>query len=129
MDRSARIVSEVADSLAIPESVYEMVRRRYEDVGEWLSRPGSATAAHSPHVSPQGSFRLGTVVRPVNEEDEFDLDLGCRLRAGVSKRTHTQKTIKDLVGAELEAYRRARQIKQPLESKHRCWRLRYRSSS
>jgi hypothetical protein len=28
---------------------------------------------------PQGSFRLGTMIRPVCEEDDIDIDLVCQL--------------------------------------------------
>jgi hypothetical protein len=51
--------------------------------------------------------------------------MGTRLLEGISKSTHTQKFLKDLVGGELEAYRIARQIQQELEEKHRCWTLSY----
>jgi hypothetical protein len=76
-------------------------------------------------VYPQGSFRLGTVVRPLQDGDDYDLDLGCRLRSGITKQTHTQKQLKHLLGADLEAYRTARQIKERLDEKRRCWRLKY----
>src|SRR5437867_8630977 len=51
--------------------------------------------------------------------------MGCRLRVGVTKATHTQQQLKELVGADLEDYRVARGIKEKREEKHRCWRLQY----
>jgi hypothetical protein len=74
----------------------------------------------------QGSFALGTAVRPIKEGQEYDLDLSCKLRKVIDRNTHSQRDIKNLVGHELQAYRRFRQIQEPLESKHRCWRLGYR---
>src|SRR5699024_9166802 len=74
----------------------------------------------------QGSFALGTPIRPVNDDEEYDLDFTCKLRQGVSRQTHTQKQLKRLVGQELKDYREARQITHPLEAKNRCWRLAYR---
>ena len=116
-----RIIEEIAASIDIPEPAYEKAEARYKDLGEWFGRPEAKCAKFDPHIYPQGSFRLGTVVR----SDEYDLDFGCRLRQGVSKSTHTQKQLKALVGADMEEYRQARGIKSDLIDKPRCWRLPY----
>jgi cyclic GMP-AMP synthase DncV-like protein len=122
---SQKIFEELIANLDIPDSAYERVEARYKDLGAFFKRPESLCARFDPDVYPQGSFRLGTVNRPLNEDDEYDLDLGCRLRKGVTKSTHTQKNLKELVGADLADYRKGRQIERDLEEKHRCWRLRY----
>ena len=120
------IVEELAASLDIPDSAYEKAEARYNDLGEYFSGPDAHCSQFSPHIYPQGSFRLGTVVRPLNGQCEYDLDLGCRLRRGITKSSHTQRQLKRLVGTDLESYRRARQIEQELEEKNRCWRLSYK---
>jgi hypothetical protein len=120
-----RITEEVAKAIDIPDSAYEKAAARYKDLGEWFGRKEARCHSFDPHVCPQGSFRLGTVVRPVDDGGEYDLDMGCRLRVGVTKATHTQVQLKELVGADLEDYRVARGIKERREEKHRCWRLRY----
>ncbi|MBP6506968.1 MAG: nucleotidyltransferase [Opitutaceae bacterium] len=112
-------------SIQIPDSAYVKAESRYKDLGEWFNRADAASKKHSPHIYPQGSFRLGTVVRPLTEKGDFDLDVGCRLREGIRQTTHTQRQLKDLVRTELEAYRIARRIEQKLEEKNRCWRLQY----
>ncbi len=83
---------------------------------------------HDAHVFVQGSFALGTAIRPVNPDEEYDLDFTCKLRQGVSRQTHTQAQLKEFISVELESYRRARLIESPLEAKHRCWRLSYKDS-
>lgn len=120
-----RIIAEIAGSIDIPDSAYEKAQGRYKDLGEWFGRKEARCSAFSPNIHPQGSFRLGTVIRPVDEDGEFDLDMGCRLQAGITKATHTQQELKKLVGADLEDYRAARGIKEKMEEKHRCWRLKY----
>lgn len=110
----------------LPARAYELAERRYEDLSEWMGRPKSRLAGYDTHMFVQGSFALGTPIRPVHEGDEYDLDFTCKLRQGVSRQTHTQEQLKQLVGLELEDYREARQIKHSLEPKNRCWRLAYR---
>lgn len=109
----------------LPDSAYERAKERYEDLGEYLGREGSACEPHDPHIFPQGSFRLGIAIRPLHQREQYDLDLTCELTRGISAATHTQKQLKDLVGAELRSYRVARRIEEPLTEKHRCWRLEY----
>lgn len=126
-DRNTRsIIEEILLSLDIPESAYEKAEARYKDLGDWFDRDESKCSPFSPHIYPQGSFRLGTVVRPLHGRIEYDLDLGCRLREGITKYSHTQKQLKTLVGIDLEAYRLARRIESALEEKNRCWRLPYK---
>jgi len=119
------IIAEIAGSIDIPDSAYEKAEARYKDLGEWFGRKEARCQLFNPHIYPQGSFRLGTVNRPVDDEGDYDLDMGCRLRTGITKASHTQQQLKELVGADLEDYRVARGIKEKREEKHRCWRLKY----
>jgi hypothetical protein len=119
------IIEQIAESIDIPDSAYEKAETRYKDLADWFGRKEAHCNKFEPHIYPQGSFRLGTVVRPVHPDGEYDLDMGCRLKVGIAKATHSQKQLKELVGADLEEYRTARGIKEALEAKHRCWRLQY----
>jgi len=119
------VIDNMVKLLELPDSAYGKARKRYEDLGDWFDRDESAVSGNNPHIFPQGSFRLGTAIRPLDESEEYDLDLACKLREGISKDSHTQETLKKLIGIELEAYRKARGIKSELEPKHRCWRLEY----
>lgn len=123
--RKETILKEIIEKLDLPESAYERAKNRYEDLGEWFNRDNSRLKEYNIHIFPQGSFLLGTAIRPINKEEEYDLDLVCKLSNGISKHTHTQEDLKKMVGEELEAYRIARGIKESLVSKHRCWRLEY----
>jgi len=125
MTPKKKIAEAIAEALDIPPSYYQKAHDRYRDLGEWFGRPGSSTGDYNPRIYGQGSFRLGTVIRPLAKGESYDLDIGCRLEAGISKPTHTQKQLKQLVGKELEAYRQARRIENPLDEKNRCWRLEY----
>lgn len=124
-DQKRLLLEKMTALLELPESAYERAKDRYDDIGEWFGRDDSSCKDCGPHIFPQGSFRLGTAIRPLMKDEAYDLDLACKLREGVTKESHTQKSLKDLIGSELELYRRARGISSPLEPKHRCWRLEY----
>lgn len=116
---------EMIESLDVPESAYEKAKKRYEDIGQWLEGDEAQSCQYSPHVFPQGSFRLGTAIRPLSGDEDYDLDLACKLREGVTKNTCSQKKLKELLGGDIEAYRKSRGIVAPVRPKHRCWRLEY----
>jgi hypothetical protein len=117
--------NELIQNLEIPDSAYERAKARYNDIGNWMGRGESKCKDFSPHIFPQGSFRLGTVVRPINSADDFDLDLSCEFKSKISKDTITQSELKELIRVELELYRISKGINKKLKPKHRCWRLEY----
>lgn len=122
------ILENIVETLELPLSAYEKAKKRYEDLGEWFGREESALKDNNPHIFPQGSFRLGTAIKPLNENEEYDLDLACKLDTGVTKDSHSQCDLKDMIGEEVESYRKARGIESAKEEKHRCWRLDYKDS-
>ena len=122
------ILENIVELLELPDTAYKKAKERYEDLGEWFGRDESLFKDNDVHVFPQGSFRLGTAIRPLNNNEEYDLDLACNIRDGISKSTHSQKDLKELVGKELESYRNARGIKSKKDEKRRCWRLEYQDS-
>lgn len=113
----------LGETLDIPPTLYERAIERHRSLGAWLCRDSSRLKQFNPHVSPQGSFRYGTVVRPLVEDAEYDLDNVTTL--DISKAVITQKSLKELYGLEMQAYAQAHGMLAPLEEKNRCWRLRY----
>ncbi len=126
LQKRNEILKRILEVVELPDSAYEKTVKRYSDVSEWLNRSESKSKDFDPHIFPQGSFSLGTAIKPINENEEYDLDIACKLRKGITKSTYTQFQLKSLVGAELELYRIARQIQSPCIEKHRCWRLAYK---
>lgn len=118
------VVEKTVDLLDIPRSYYDRAVQRYESIGAWFHRPESNVAVFNPAVYSQGSFRLGTVIRPLLPCDEYDLDIICEVQAR-SKADITQKELKDLVGEELRLYAEAHHIKAPVKECPRCWRFNY----
>jgi hypothetical protein len=70
----------LADELSISDRRYEQAETSYQSLGSWLLRPASTLRAYNPQVYVQGSFRLGTVIRPISEEEDYDVDAVCELR-------------------------------------------------
>lgn len=65
-------------SLDLTKTQRQVAEDRYSAVTKLLATPGSRLAAFSPHLFPQGSFLLKTVVKPMANV-EYDVDLICLL--------------------------------------------------
>ncbi len=124
VEASTMLWTFVADELDIPPSLYARAADRHTSLGEWLRRPESSLAQFRPKVHPQGSFRYGTVIKPLVEGTAYDLDQVVVFE-GLRADQLSQAELKVRFGAELAAYARAHQMLPP-EEKHRCWRLNYR---
>lgn len=112
----------LAESLDIPDSAFQEAEKRYQAVGNWLGEDGSPLAGFSPEIYTQGSFRLGTVVKPINDRDEYDIDLVCQF--ALTKGNLTQKQLKQMIGRRLKANKTYERMLDPEEGR-RCWTLLY----
>jgi hypothetical protein len=113
-----KLLLDAATSLDIPDYLYEEATLKYQDVGNWLSDPSSALAPYSPEIYPQGSFRLGTVVRPLNRLQDYDIDLVCRL--SIPKERITQQRLKETLGSRLK---QREDLEKIINESRRCWNL------
>jgi hypothetical protein len=117
------VLEAIAEAIDIPEHMDQIARERYKSIGNWLDRDASTLKAYKPEVSPQGSFLLGTVIRPVGDYDDYDLDLVCRLNG--TKTDFTMASLKEAVGGEIQAYAKANNMDKKPHDSRRCWRLEY----
>lgn len=117
------ILQILGENLDISESQYKAAVKSYEAVGDWLSKEGSPLYPYSPRIIPQGSFMLGTITRPINDEDDIDIDLVCKLDGKPS--SWTQKHLKDAVGDRLKENATYKEMLEDEEGGRRCWTLEY----
>lgn len=114
----------VAENLDITETQFNNLKRSYNAVGKHLEEDPTFLNYH-PVVTPQGSLRLGTIIQPITEDGDIDVDLVYRLE---SKHPNwTQKDIKQMVGQRLKDH--GTYCKMLDKEGRRCWTLLYRQNS
>jgi hypothetical protein len=104
-DQLEQLLGLTLEQLDIPPHLYLEAVDEYQAVGDWLYRRYEGGSHAGCEVYVQGSFRLGTVIRPVHNRDEYDLDLVCR--RDLVKESITQAELKEDVGAGLADYEEA----------------------
>jgi hypothetical protein len=118
------VLLRAVDQLDLPPYLHDVAEQQYSLVGQFLADHGGGRGWD---VYPQGSFRLGTVVRPL--AGEFDLDMVCRL--DVDKHDISQEQLKQTVGQVLagymDAYRGHPGCPYEYQESRRCWTLHYES--
>jgi hypothetical protein len=120
----AELLLGVVDLLDLSPDLYNAASAVYDDVGQWMSR---SLDEGKWHVYSQGSMRLGTVVRP-SDDDEYDIDAVAEW--SVDKEATSQDELKKTVGEALRSYVEARMGNGPLDptrcdESRRCWTLRF----
>lgn len=122
-----QILEALADELDVPPSRYEEAREHYDAVGRWLGEDDSDLAPFDPQIYAQGSFALGTAVRPLGDE-EYDVDAVCLLDLSIDQ--VTQRELKEMIGRRLkEPGSRYKNKLQPADGGRRCWTIRYAADS
>lgn len=112
-----RYLNSIAENIDISKEMREKAELKYREVGEWL---GDCDVDSNVKIFPQGSFYLGTVIRPVSDEDEYDIDLVCVLKNAQYK---SEREIKHIVGDRIKEHPIYRSKLE--EEGKRCWTLNY----
>lgn len=115
------ILDQIALALDLSEEQVEEAVRHYKELGDFLQAPASPLREYSPEIFPQGSFRIGTAIKPIREEDEYDIDLVCELRKAPA--SWSQKRLKDEIGTYLKSS--IQYAKHVHEERRRCWVLKF----
>lgn len=117
-------LEELYMELDIPENYYEKANTSYTSFNNWLARDDSKLKDFEPEIFLQGSFKLGTVIKPIGENDSYDIDMVCRFN-NLSKQVISQQDLKALLGEEVLSYAESKgMINEPKDGK-RCWTLNY----
>ncbi len=113
--RTDMMLRHIAKELDIAEDKFNKAVDSYKAVGIYLSNHINSEV----NIFAQGSFRLGTVIKPLSDEDDYDIDLVCR----INKYFSNPQTLKNEVGQALKDSDRYSKMLQ--DEGKRCWTLKY----
>lgn len=117
-EQRERDILKLIEGLDIPQGLYEKAIGHYNAVATFLQEQGIES-----DIYPQGSYSLGTVVRPYKESEDaaYDLDAVCEIK--INKSNTTAEEIKKMVGDALKSDGTYRKMLQ--EEWDKCWTLEY----
>ena len=122
------ILGFLADELDVPEALYAEMVRKYKHLCSWIRADNAKRFHTDSEIYPQGSARLGTMIRPVKKDCEYDVDLVYRRE--LSKNSVTQEELVEQTGEQLRRYiadlRKDGGDVPELVRRRRCWALNFK---
>ena len=111
--------NQIAEELTISESVYESSKASYDELAKYLSN----NIGYNVNIYPQGSMALGTTIKTITKNDDYDLDVVCEVEGNFDN----PKKLKNLIG---DALKNSGMYKKMLDNEgKRCWTLNYSSKN
>ena len=114
-----KMLRKIGKEIEISKTEHEKAVKSYNAVGTFID---NNIPQYDIKVVPQGSFRLGTVIKPITDEDEYDVDLV----AIIDHKFLSAKELKNIVGDVLKSSDR---YSEKLVEGKRCWTIEYSESS
>ncbi len=116
-------LQKAALKLDISPSKYQQAMERFESMKSYLLGGEYEGAKAEPEIYLQGSFKLGTEIRPYKDskDADYDIDVVCRLEH--KKEFTTAKIVKNQVGDHLKAHSTYEKMLD--DEGKRCWTLNY----
>lgn len=114
-----KMLRRIATEIEISQTEHERAVKSYNAVGTFLD---NNIPQYDIKVIPQGSFRLGTVIKPITDKDEYDIDLV----AIVDNKFTNAEDLKNIVG---DALKESDRYSEKLKEGKRCWTIEYAESS
>jgi len=113
----------ISEALDIPPSKYKQAVERYKSVGKHIEQGEYPGVSGEPECYCQGSFQLGTVVRPIKKGKESDYDIDLVAQLPQDKKRIGSGELKHMIGDRLKEDVRYKRMLQN-EGK-RCWTIQY----
>ena len=114
-----KMLRKIASEIEISHTEYERAVKSYNAIGNFLD---NNIPQYVIKVIPQGSFRLGTVIKPISDKDEYDIDLVVI----IDNKFSNAQELKMMVGNALKSSDR---YSKKIEEGKRCWTIEYAESS
>ena len=114
------LFSNLANELNISATLYDRAVTSYTALGDYIRKNNEDWEIE---VFPHGSFELGTVVKPVSDEDNYDVDLVVLIR---TPKFENPQHLRNVIKKFLESHGR---YEGNIEEKKQCLRVVYSDSA
>lgn len=70
-------IKKLIEELDVSDSSYEKATKRYNSIADYIKN--SELDLYKPDIYLQGSFKLGTAIKPLTNDGAYDIDIVCNL--------------------------------------------------
>ncbi|WP_029609029.1 nucleotidyltransferase [Mycoplasma simbae] len=115
-------LKQLIEELDVSDSNYVKATNRYHSIAKYLKN--SPLSDKKPDIYLQGSFKLGTAIKPLSSDGNYDIDIVCNFTS-LKKHDQSQFSLKQSLGEVLCNYSKSHSMSNDLEESKRCWTLKY----
>ena len=113
------LLEQIVGKLSLSRTTMESLVKSYNAIGKWLCESHFIEMFGEVSIKPQGSVGLGTAIKTVSDNDEYDVDLVCIINNSELK-SHLE-ILKHSVGKRLKEHENYKDA----EEGKRCWKVQY----
>ena len=115
-------LEELIESIDISDANYEKATNRYYSIVDYIS--DSELSNYRPDIFLQGSIKLGTAIKPLTNDGNYDVDIVCNF-TGKHMLEQSQEDLKNLLGKYIRSYMQKHSMKKEPYNGNRCWTIEY----
>lgn len=115
-------IKKLIAEIDVSDSNYEKATNRYNSIANYIKN--SELDSDNPDIYLQGSFKLGTAIKPLTEDGAYDIDIVCNLTK-LRRGSQSQFSLKYDLGKVVKKYSKTQSMSNEPEESKRCWTLKY----
>lgn len=115
-------IKSLIEELDVSDSKYEAATNRYNSIANYIKNSG--LNKNNPDIYLQGSFKLGTAIKPLTDDGAYDIDIVCNFTR-LRRNNQSQFSLKYDLGEIVKSYAKAQSMSNEPEESKRCWTLKY----
>ena len=115
-------LKKLLEDIDVSDANYEKAEKRYKSISSYIK--DSNMSALNPDIYLQGSFKLGTAVKPLTDEGSYDIDIVCNFTK-LRRSTQSQFRLKYDLGQVIKGYVKSNNMSNPAKESKRCWTINY----
>ena len=110
-------MKDIINEIDVSDSDYERAEKRYNSISNYIQE--SDLSVYEPDIFLQGSFKLGTAIKPLTDDGSYDVDIVCNFLKK-NKMGQTQKDLKTDLGNVIKSYATSKGMNNKPEESNRC---------
>lgn len=115
-------IKKLIEELDVSDSNYEKATDRYNAIADYIKK--SELDSNRPDIYLQGSFKLGTAIKPLTEDGAYDIDIVCNF-TNLRREKQSQSSLKYDLGEVIKRYAKAQSMSNDPKESKRCWTVKY----
>lgn len=115
-------LKKLIEDIDVSDANYEKAEKRYKSISSHIEASNMSNS--KPDIYLQGSFKLGTAIKPLTEDGSYDIDIVCNFTK-LRRSTQSQFSLKYDLGQVVKKYVENNNMSNPAKESKRCWTINY----